>query len=259
MKKVTVVLTILTCLFASANVPQRTIKKVVIDAGHGGKDPGCLGANVYEKDIAFDIAMEFGRLIKEFQPEVEVVYTRTRKDQFVELRDRVRIANKAKADLFISVHCNASYSKETVGTETYVMGTNSASDMAVAMRENSVILREQNYQEKYEGFDPKSPITYILLANYKNSNKEQSLRLAQKVEEHFSTSKERISRGVKQDQFYVLARTNMPSVLVEVGFLTNQEEEGYLMEEEGRLQTAATLYRAFRDYKSEVENGKATP
>ncbi len=259
MKKVIFVLTILTCFSFSARYPAEKIRRVVIDAGHGGKDPGCLGSNVYEKDIAFDIAMELGHLIKQFQPEVEVIYTRHRKDQFVELKDRAQIANRAQADLFISIHCNASYSKESQGTETYVMGVDNRSDMRVAMRENSVILREQNYLEKYNGFDPTSPITYILLANYKNSNQDKSLLMAQKVEEHFHLEPTRKSRGVKQDQFYVLARTNMPSILVEVGFLTNKEEEAYLMKEEGRLTTAAALYRAFRDYKQQIEGIKLTP
>ncbi|MGB0525404.1 MAG: N-acetylmuramoyl-L-alanine amidase family protein [Flammeovirgaceae bacterium] len=232
------------------------LKTVVIDAGHGGKDPGCLGSHSMEKNIALDVALQLGKLIERLQPDIHVIYTRT-SDTFIPLERRADIANKAGADLFISIHCNAHQSKEKFGTETYIMGLHvSKSNLRVAMRENSVILQENNHQKKYKGFNPNSPASYILLSNLQSAHQDNSLLLAHKIEGRFHHESARHSRGVKQSGFWVLARTGMPSVLVEIGFLTNPEEEKYLNTELGKASMAASLYRAFRDYRKALEKTK---
>lgn len=229
------------------------LETVVIDAGHGGKDPGCLGKNHQEKDVALNIALQLGNAIKTFMPEVEVIYTRKR-DVFVELHERARIANKAKADLFISVHCNAAPSHQVSGTETFCMGLSSSeANMRVAKRENSVILEEENHKQHYGGFDPDSPMGNILFANMQNAHLESSLKFAEKIEQRFQSYAERSSRGVKQAGFLVLWQTAMPSVLIETGYLTNRSEEQYLAHEIHQAYIAYSIYRAFRDYKMEVE------
>jgi len=248
---------IVVVVFSSATLNFRPpqVKKVVIDAGHGGFDPGCLGKFSKEKDVALDIALELGELINRFHDDVEVIYTRKRYKDFVRLRNRAIIANRSQADLFISIHCNAHPIRSVFGTETYVMGLSSSQEnLAVAMRENSVILREEGYEEHYNGFDPKSTEAHILLANFQQAHQERSISLATKIEEQFAVKAKRSSRGVKQAGFLVLAKTAMPSVLVETGFLTNGKEEAYLNSEIGKSFIAAGIYRAFRDYKKEVED-----
>lgn len=230
------------------------VRTVVIDAGHGGKDPGTHGVISQEKDIALDIALEVGAIIKKHLPEVEVIYTR-KDNTFVELEERAAIANKAGADVFISVHCNAIGRPEVHGTETYIMGTHvNKQNLAVAQRENSVILLEDNYEEKYEGFDPNSPESYIMFSLMQNAHIENSLRLAANVENQFSERVGRHSRGVKQAGFMVLWQTTMPSILVEVGYLTNQKEERFLNDDLGKTYMASGIFRAFRDYKTEIES-----
>ncbi len=245
---------ILLCSFASLNKRPDTVRKVVIDAGHGGFDPGCLGQFSKEKDVAMDIALETGRLISLFHEDVEVIYTRKKHNQFVTLRNRALIANRSHADLFISIHCNAHPVKKIYGTETYVMGLSSSEEnLAVAMRENAVILQEEDYQDNYAGFDPSSPVSHILLANLQQAYQERSISLATKIEEQFGQRTGRTSRGVKQAGFLVLAKTAMPSVLVETGFLTNADEEKFLNSDKGKARVASGVYRAFRDYKKELE------
>ncbi len=242
------------------NIKAAKVRKVVIDAGHGGHDPGCIGkaGRTKEKDITFDIAMQLGALIKAHLKDVTVVYTRKHPDEFVELRERARIANKSKADVFISIHCNAHVKPDAFGTETFVMGLGaSGENFQVAMRENSVILQEEGYEQHYDGFDPASPVSYILLANYQQSYQASSLRLAAKIEEQFGKKFNRLSRGVKQEGFLVLAHTAMPSVLVETGFLSNKAEEAYLVSPYGKAAAAAAIYRALRAYKQEMEGGQA--
>jgi len=235
--------------FHTLNLPSYSV-----DAGHGGFDPGCLGSFSKEKEVALDIAFRLGNLISKFHQDVEIIYTRTKNDQFVKLIDRAMIANRASADLFISIHCNAYHKSHIHGTETFTMGLSSSDDnLAVAMRENAIILEEENYLELYDGFDPKSPVSYILLSNLQQAYQENSLLFATLVEEQFSKSKERVSRGVKQAGFLVLAKTTMPSVLVEVGFLTNKKEEVFLNTELGKTKVAVDLYRAFRNYKRKLE------
>jgi N-acetylmuramoyl-L-alanine amidase len=229
------------------------INKIVIDAGHGGKDPGCSGKFVKEKDVALDIALALGKMLSQYL-DVQVIYTRTSPDQFVELKERSMIANRAQAQLFVSIHCNSSPSKTICGSETYFMGmAASEANMAVSMRENASIFHESGFEEKYQGLDPNSPQTYILLSNMQTYNIENSLKLASMIEARLGKNTCK-SRGVKQAGFFVLARTFMPSVLVETGFLSNPDDEAILMSEAGRAQIAASIYRAIRDYKREAES-----
>ena len=231
------------------------VKKVVIDAGHGGHDHGASGRRSKEKDIALAIALELGNIIKQHMDDVQVIYTR-QKDQFVTLHSRAKIANKNNADVFISIHCNATHNKTTrvYGTETFTMGLhNSAHNLAVAKRENEVILLEDSYEKNYQGFDPKSPESHILFSLYQNSYNENSLKLAEKIQHEFKTRAGRKSRGVKQAGLLVLWKTTAPSVLVEVGFITNPKEEKYLSSKLGRSHIASSIFRAFRAYKQELE------
>ena len=254
MRKLIWVSCFLTALFGYFTLPcsQAQVQKVVIDAGHGGKDPGCLGAVSHEKDIALSISLKLGELINRHLPSVQVEYTR-KTDVFVPLSKRARMANKIGSDLFISIHCNAHSLSDKHGTETFVMGSSSSkSNLKVAMRENSAILKEANYQSKYEGFNPKSAVSYILLSNYQTTQQSGSISLAGKVERHFQQYTLRNSRGVKESGFWVLAKTGMPSILIETGFLTNPEEEQYLNSEKGQWMVAASIYRAFRDYREEL-------
>lgn len=240
--------------FNSAEIKQYHVKKVVIDAGHGGKDPGTRGVFSKEKDIALGIALALGRIIKENMKDVEVIYTR-KDDRFIELEQRAEVANTNNADVFISIHANAISLASVHGTETYVMGTNKLEgNIAVAKRENSVILMEENYEETYEGFDPLVPESHILFSLYQHAYLNNSLRLAEKIEKQFKQRVGRRSRGVKQDGFWVLWRTSMPSVLVEVGFLSNAGEEKYLNTESGQVYIASGIFRALRDYKTEIES-----
>tara|TARA_B100000768_G_scaffold48367_1_gene47167 strand:+ start:1549 stop:2796 length:1248 start_codon:yes stop_codon:yes gene_type:complete len=232
-----------------------TVKVVVIDAGHGGKDSGNLGTQTKkktEKDISLDVALQLGQFIKDNHQDVQVIYTRST-DKFLELRERVSIANKAQADLFISVHCNAA-SPAAFGTETFVMGMHkSEASLQTAIRENQSIFLEDNYEENYKGFDPKDPDTYIKLSMRQNVFLNQSLNLSKKIQDQFRDRVKRRDRGVKQAGYYVISYTTMPSCLVELGFLTNKEEENFLHSTNGQDYMASALYRAFREYKSEIE------
>ncbi|WP_230471373.1 MULTISPECIES: N-acetylmuramoyl-L-alanine amidase family protein [Hymenobacter] len=228
------------------------LRTVVLDAGHGGKDRGCAGVSAREANVSLKIILELGHLIEENMPDVRVVYTR-KTDVFVELADRSGIANRHNADLFISVHCNAGPSA-AYGTEVWTMGLHKTeANLAVAKRENAVILQEDNYKERYNGFDPNSPQSQILFSLYQSAHVTNSLRFAQKVERQFRTNVGRHSRGVKQAGFLVLWKSTMPSVLIEAGFLTNRNEERYLNDKSGQSYMASGIYRAFRDYKSELE------
>jgi len=242
--------------FNTLEVRDIHVDVVVIDAGHGGKDNGTSGSFSKEKDVALQIAMELGETIKQYLKDVEVIYTRNT-DEFIGLKERATVANKKGADLFISIHCNAveANKERSYGTETWVMGLHkSEANLEVAQRENSVILLEENNSEKYEGFDPNDPQSYILFSLYQNANLENSLNLADKIETQFTERVGRHSRGVKQAGFVVLYQTSMPSVLVEVGFLTNNKEEKYLNDKLGQTYIASGIFRAFRDYKNEIES-----
>lgn len=229
------------------------VKTLVIDAGHGGKDPGCGGVFSNESEITLKVALELEQTIKENMPDVKVILTRD-EDHFVELIDRADIANKNNADLFISIHCNSG-PEHVHGSETYTMGAHKSSEnLEVAKRENAVILKEKNYKKNYEGYDPKSPQGHIMFALYQNANMENSLRFAEKVEHQFTSRIGRTSRGVKQAGFLVLWKTAMPSALIEIGYLTNKKDEKFLNQELNRTYIASGIYRAFKQYKEEIES-----
>ncbi len=236
------------------SVPNK-LRTVVLDAGHGGKDPGTHGRKVTEKRIVLELVLALGRRIKEEMPGVKVIYTRSG-DRFIELAERSAIANRNRADLFISIHCNASPTSHKVyGTETYTMGLHKTEgNLDVAKRENAVILKEANYQQTYKGFNPNSPLAHIMLANYQHAFMGSSINFAEKVERSFRRHADRKSNGVKQAGFLVLWRTAMPSVLIETGYLTNPTEEDFLITEEGQAEITGSIYRALVQYKEEVES-----
>lgn len=224
---------------------------VVLDAGHGGKDPGAVGQKIKEKDINLEIILKLGELIKKNHPDVKVVYTRS-KDVFVELVRRSKIATENKADLFISVHTNAAKSKTAKGTETYVLGLSRTDEnLEIVKRENSVMLLEDDYTTRYEGFDPKSAESYIMFSFGHEKFLEQSINLAASVQEQFKKNNNREDRGVRQGEFWVLRSTNMPSILVEVGYISNREEENFLAQSSSRQKLAESIYNAFSDYKAD--------
>jgi N-acetylmuramoyl-L-alanine amidase len=258
MKNIVQILGISTLLmlgaFNNVGTKRYKIKKIVIDAGHGGHDSGCLGKFSKEKDIVLPLALALGTIIKKNIPDVEVIYTR-QTDVFLTLHGRANISNKNNADVFISIHCNAEPKGATAhGTETHTMGLHtSRHNLEVAKRENSGILMENDYQENYQDFDPKLPESYILFSLYQNAFNDHSLKLAQKIESQFKSRGGRKSRGVKQAGFLVLWKTTAPSVLVEVGFITHPQEEKYLNSKSGQTYIASGIFRAFRDYKRELE------
>lgn len=230
------------------------ISTVVIDAGHGGKDPGALGTISKEKDLNLTVALLTGEYIKKNCPDVKVVYTRER-DVFVTLNERADIANRNNADVFISIHCNsAGKTSSTSGAETYVLGEHkNAANLEVAKKENSSILYEEDADEEYGNFDLDSPEAYIALSLFQQEYMSQSLKLAANVQEQFSKRVGRKDRGVHQAGFLVLWKTAMPSILIELGFISNAAEERFLASEDGQVYMASAIYRAFRDFKAEYE------
>lgn len=227
---------------------------VVIDAGHGGKDPGAVGSKAREKNINLAVALKAGKYIRENLKDVKVVYTRD-DDTFIGLAERAEVANKHKADLFISIHSNAMTDKRFSGAETYVLGqTMDEANLQVAMKENSVITFEKDYETKYEGFDPNSVESYIIFSLMQNTYLKQSTEFATLIQDQFRSRVGRKDRGVRQAGFQVLWRTTMPSVLVELGFVTNPEEEKFLLSEQGQDYMASAIFRAFRDYKQTIDN-----
>jgi N-acetylmuramoyl-L-alanine amidase len=250
-------------LFTATAMPQNSGKEanhvgvLVLDAGHGGKDPGNLGTKRYkttEKDIALAVTLLVGKYVNENLPDVKVVYTRD-DDRFIELMERDNIANRAKADAFISIHCNSNKNTDPHGCETYVMGLHKTeANMQVAMRENESILLEANHELKYDGYDPKDPESIIALSLRQNAFLDQSLLLSTLVQQQFKDRVGRVDRGVKQAGFLVISYTTMPAVLVELGFLTNAEEEDFLQSTKGQEYMASAIYRAFKEYKDRIEN-----
>ena len=229
------------------------LKTVVIDPGHGGRDPGAVGARSKEKDIVLDVSLRLGKMISDNYPDVEVIYTR-KTDVLIEHHRRADIANNAKANLFISIHTNAAEGRCPSGTETFVMGnTHIAANMEVAKRENSVILFEDDHSTRYANFDPNRPESYIIFDIYQNAYFEQSVNFAGEIQNQFKNFAKRVDRSVKQGPFIVLWRTAMPSVLVELGFICNAEEERYMNSEAGKQQLATAIFRAFSSYKSKIE------
>lgn len=235
------------------------IRTVVIDPGHGGADPGAVGKISKEKDLTLKMSLMLGELIKENYPNVKVIYTRT-DDSFVELYKRAEIANKNNADLFICVHVNASTSSSPYGAETFVMGMDkTGANLGVAKLENAVVLKEDNYLDKYDGFDPNDPETHIIFSLYQNANLAQSLLFAQALQDNFKNDVKRFNRGVKQAGFLVLWKTTMPSVLVELGFISNVEEEKYLNSADGQESLTKAMFEAFESFKSHYEEGGTSP
>ncbi|MBO4642791.1 MAG: N-acetylmuramoyl-L-alanine amidase [Bacteroidaceae bacterium] len=223
---------------------------LVIDAGHGGKDPGAIGRKSKEKNINLAVALAFGKLVEQNCPDVKVIYTR-KTDVFVELDERANIANRNKADLFVSIHVNSTAAKSgPQGTETYTLGMHRAADnLEVAKRENSVITLESNYEQKYEGFDPKSSESYIIFELMQDKNMEQSVNFAKLVQQQFKSTAGRVNKGVYQAGFLVLRATSMPSALIELGYINNVSEEAYLMSAAGQSAMAKSIYNAFKAYK----------
>lgn len=220
---------------------------VVIDPGHGGKDPGASGKVHKEKDITLSVSLKLAELLKK-DPLFQVQLTRAT-DTFVELATRADIANKAHADFFLSIHCNANPKKDIHGSETYALGEHKSQDnLSVVMRENSAILLEENHQRTYDGFDPNSEEAYIIFSLMQHAYLKQSLRLAKKIEDQLTTQTKRPSRGVKQAGFLVLWRTSMPAVLCEIGFISNSEEEKFLASEAGQSYIAQAIHEALRQY-----------
>ena len=234
---------------------------VVLDAGHGGKDSGTPGTKRYktaEKDIALDVTLALGKLIKKHMPNVKVLYTRT-KDTYPTLNNRAVFANDKKADLFISIHCNAQPGGKgsAYGSETFVLGLHkNAANLEVAKRENSVIFLEDNYEETYKDFNPNSPESLISLILAQEDYLDHSIELANYIETEFKVTGKRKSRGVKQAGLYVLAYTYMPSVLVELGFLTNKKEEDYLNSKKGKQVMTKSLFNAIEKYVNSIFQNK---
>ena len=237
-----------TTMTAAEKIPPADEFVVVLDAGHGGDDPGNRGNGYFEKDIALNIVLGIGAELEKM-PGVKVIYTR-KTDVFVTLAGRAQIANDAHADLFISVHCNA-HGSQASGTETFVLGLHRNEDnLKVAMRENSVIYLEEDYEVTYDGFDPKSPESYIGLTLMQEEYLDQSILLADFIQKNFTNDLKRPNRGVKQAGFLVLRQTYMPSVLVETGFLTNNAEGKYLNSKKGQSDMSTAIVQAVEQYKN---------
>ena len=232
-------------------MPPRPIKlkTIVLDPGHGGKDSGAKGRYAKEKDIALKVVLKTRNFFKKYKPNIKVILTRD-KDVFIGLLQRGEIANKNKADVFVSVHCNSNPNKSVKGTETYAMGVDNRSQKRniVELQENSVILMEEDYLQKYEGFDPRSEEAYIMFTLLQHAFLKESLKLAAEIEAQMQTITKRKSRGVKQAAFVVLWKTSMPSVLTEIGFISNPEEEKYLRSEVGQNQIAKAIYKGIISY-----------
>jgi len=229
---------------------------LVLDAGHGGKDPGALGKNGREKDINLAVTLAVGKYVEQNLKNVKVVYTR-KTDVFVELNERAAIANRAKADLFISIHTNAlPKGAQGRGSETYTLGMHRAADnLDVAKRENSAIMLEKDYESRYEGFDPKSAESYIIFEFMQDKNMEQSVKMATLIQQKFS-SNGRLDKGVHQAGFLVLRATSMPSCLVELGYITTASEEAYLTSNKGVNELATSIYQAIKTYQANQQSPK---
>lgn len=235
---------------------------LVIDPGHGGRDPGALRGSIKEKDINLAVAKVFGDLVKQNMSDVEIIYTRST-DVFVSLQGRAIKANKAKANLFVSIHTNSTAAKSTTatGADTYILGLNrSAENMEVAKRENSVIKLEDDYTTKYEGFDPDSPESYIIFEFMTNHHMDQSFQAASYIQNDFKTKARRVDRGVKQGGLLVLRESAMPSILIELGFINNPTEAKYLSTSAGQKTMGTSIYTGFKKYKEEFDkrSGMAT-
>ena len=233
---------------------------LVVDAGHGGHDAGAKGAFSYEKNINLNVALAFGRLVEDNSPDVRVIYTR-KTDVFVPLHRRAEIANKNKADVFISIHTNALPAGHVArGLETYTMGMRRSDEkLSAAMRENSVIMIEKDYKERYEGYDPNSPESTIMFEFLHDRNMSKSVELAKLVQNCVCATATRQNKGVKQDVFLVLRETSMPACLIELGFITTADEEQYLNKAENVDKIAQGIYQAFVTYRKKYDEGFTVP
>ena len=226
---------------------------VVLDAGHGGHDAGAVGSFSKEKNINLRYTLLVGDMIKKNIPDAKVIYTRD-KDVFVDLNERARIANRNKADLFVSIHTNSSKNSSANGMETFTLGVSrSKENMEVAMLENSVITLEEDYQTKYEGFDPNSVDSYIMFEFMKDQYTDRSITCADFIQTRMINASQRNDRGVRQAGFLVLRATAMPSVLVELGFISNKEEEKYLNNNENQVKLATAIFNGIKEYKHELD------
>ena len=231
------------------------VRTVVIDPGHGGAKPGAKGSRSMEKDITLGIALKFGKLLKDNYPDLNLIYTRTT-DVDISLAERAHIANRNKADLFISVHANSHPTSAPTGVETFVMGlSESRANLEVAKTENADILLEADYKKNdaYKGFDPNAPESFVMLAMFQNAFIDKSLNLAQAIQNQYKQNLRTINRGVKQAELFVLYKTTCPSVLTEVGFISNPTEEAFMLSDEGQAKIAVSLFNAFMLYKSTEE------
>lgn len=237
----------------SYSITDGFIRTIVIDAGHGGKDPGAVGKNSYEKNINLAISLKLGSYIEKNLPDVRVIYTR-KTDVFIPLHKRAKIANENNADLFISIHCNSNTSNKIYGSETYVMGLHkSQANLEVAKLENASILQEENYSENYKGFNPNSPEAYIIFSLYQNAHLDHSIDIASKIQQQFKDRVGLRDRGVLQAGFLVLYRVTMPGILVETGYISNANDERFLLTKDGQTYVASAIYRAFKQYKQQIE------
>ena len=245
------------CCLAFSSYAQSASKfKVTLDAGHGGHDYGAVYNGHIEKNITLAIALKVGEILKE-NKNIEVNFTR-KTDVFIELVERSNIANRADANIFVSIHCNANKNTEAEGTETYVMGMNkNASNLAVAKSENAVITLEKDYKEKYEGFDPNNPSTMIGMTLMQEEYIENSIALASKIQDQFVKELNKKSRGVKQAPFMVLHKAYMPRVLIETGFISNRNEGNFLDSEDGQMEIAQAIANAIVSYKKEYFGAEA--
>jgi len=232
---------------------------VVIDPGHGGKDPGAVGKRGKEKDINLAVALLMGKQIQENHPDVKVIYTRS-KDILIGLDERANIANKANANLFISIHCNASNNRQAKGAEVFTFGlSRTKENLEVAKRENSAILLEDNYRQKYEGFDPNSAESYIIFEFMQNKFVEQSVDFASLVQSELIRGARREDRGVKQAEYLVLRKSSMPRILIELDFISNASAEEFLMSQSGQKSLAQCIYNAFSKHKKEYDRKQGVP
>lgn len=241
--------------FAVVNLSAKDFT-VVIDAGHGGKDPGAISANkkIYEKNVTLAVALMVGKSIEENHPEVKVLYTR-KTDKFVGLNDRARMANKANADLFISIHTNAAKNRSARGAETYTLGIEeerTERNLEIAKRENGVILLEENHEKQYANFNPNSPESYIIFEFIQSEYVKESIHIAQYVQENLTADANRHDRGVRQAGFLVLNATSMPSILVELGYISNAEEAKYLASSSGQKKMSQCISKAFDKYYADL-------
>lgn len=240
-----------TVVFAEGKIDavSRRFSTVVLDAGHGGKDPGCSWGEYKEKDLNLRVALALGKMIEEAYPEVEVIYTR-KDDRFIELHERGDIANRADADLFISIHTDAVSNTASNGSSTYIMGHDkSEKNLAVAQRENAVVVMEGDYEQKYEGYDPNSTESFIIFSLMQYAYSEQSMEFAEMVQKHYSKTTQVVDRGARQGPYLVLWRTTMPAVLTEMGFMTNKKDRDYLQSAKGQADVVKALFDAFSEYR----------